>query len=93
MTMLARQIAPGGFEFEPTTNCFNYPMIGLKKSYLNTESQRGFGVFFGCSGVLATFSIRLLQSQTPEAGRRAMRGAYLGATLGMIAFLIGRFIS
>ena len=42
--------------------------------------------------VLVYFSTRLLQSQTPAAGRQAMRGAYLGATLGIIAFLIGRFI-
>jgi len=39
-------------------------------------------------GLLAFFSIRLLQSQSSETGRRAMRGAYLGATLGMMAFLI-----
>lgn len=43
-------------------------------------------------GLLVFFSIRLLKSQTPEEGRRAMRGAYLGATLGIIAFLIGRWI-
>ncbi len=43
-------------------------------------------------GLLGFFSIKLLKSQTPEAGRQAMRGAYLGATLGVIAFLIGRFI-
>jgi len=42
--------------------------------------------------LLVYFSIKLLKSQTPQAGRRAMRGAYLGATLGIIAFLIGRFI-
>jgi geranylgeranylglycerol-phosphate geranylgeranyltransferase len=42
--------------------------------------------------MLAYFSIRLWKSQTPETGRRAMRGAYLGATLGVIAFLVGRFI-
>ena len=40
---------------------------------------------------LAYFSFRLLKSQNPETGRRAMRGAYLGATLGIVAFLIGRF--
>ena len=40
--------------------------------------------------VLVFFSIRLLKSQTPEAGRQAMRGAYLGATLGVFAFLVGQ---
>ena len=43
-------------------------------------------------GWLIYFSFRLWKSQNPESGRRAMRGAYLGATLGIIAFLIGRFI-
>ena len=43
-------------------------------------------------GVLILFSIRLLKSETPEAGRKAMRGAYLGATLGIMAFLIGQFL-
>jgi geranylgeranylglycerol-phosphate geranylgeranyltransferase len=38
--------------------------------------------------VLVYFSIRLLKSQTPATGRQAMRGAYLGATLGILAFLI-----
>lgn len=43
-------------------------------------------------GVLIFFSIKLLQSQNADTGHQAMRGAYLGATLGIIAFLIGRFI-
>jgi geranylgeranylglycerol-phosphate geranylgeranyltransferase len=43
--------------------------------------------------VLVYFSIKLWRSESPVSGRRAMRGAYLGATLGIIAFLIGRFIS
>jgi geranylgeranylglycerol-phosphate geranylgeranyltransferase len=42
--------------------------------------------------LLVYFSFKLLQSQNPDAGHRAMRGAYLGATLGIIAFLVGRFI-
>jgi hypothetical protein len=42
--------------------------------------------------VLVYFSIQLLKAQTPPAGRRAMRGAYLGTTLGIVAFLIGRFL-
>jgi geranylgeranylglycerol-phosphate geranylgeranyltransferase len=42
--------------------------------------------------LLVYFSIKLLRSQNPDTGHRAMRGAYLGATLGIIAFLVGRFI-
>jgi hypothetical protein len=42
--------------------------------------------------VLVYFSFKLLKSQNPDTGHQAMRGAYLGATLGIVAFLIGRFI-
>jgi geranylgeranylglycerol-phosphate geranylgeranyltransferase len=42
--------------------------------------------------VLVYFAVRLLQSKDPDAGHRAMRGAYLGAMLGVIAFLVGQFI-
>jgi len=41
---------------------------------------------------LAVFAARLLRSQTPQEGRQAMRGAYLGATLGLIAFLLGLWV-
>jgi len=39
------------------------------------------------------FTTKLLKSQTPEEGRRSMRGIYLGALFGMLAFIIGQFIS
>lgn len=38
------------------------------------------------------FSVRLVNAQTPEAGRKAMRGIYLGATVFVIAFLVGQLI-
>jgi hypothetical protein len=34
----------------------------------------------------------LLKAQNPEKGRLAMRGIYLGATVGLIAFLSGQLI-
>jgi len=43
--------------------------------------------------VLVFFVIRLLKSQTPAAGRRAMRGLYISASLGLLAFLIGSFFA
>jgi geranylgeranylglycerol-phosphate geranylgeranyltransferase len=43
-------------------------------------------------GVLVFFSFKLWHSKTPQSGRQAMRGAYLGAMLGVIAFLVGRFM-
>jgi len=37
------------------------------------------------------FTVRLLRSQTPDSGRRSMRGIYLGALLGLLAFILGQF--
>ena len=59
-------------------------MRWLGPGYLNT--------ILITDGMLVYFGFKLWRSQTPVAGRQAMRGAYLGATLGIIAFLIGRFI-
>jgi geranylgeranylglycerol-phosphate geranylgeranyltransferase len=39
-------------------------------------------------GLILFFGYRLLTSSTPEEGRKAMRGVYLGATLGLIGFLL-----
>lgn len=38
------------------------------------------------------FTIRLLKSQTPEEGRSAMRGIYLGILLGLLVFLGIQFL-
>jgi len=43
--------------------------------------------------LLVYFSIRLLQSKDSDAGHRAMRGAYLTASLCVVAFVVGRFVS
>jgi hypothetical protein len=43
-------------------------------------------------GLLVYFSVRLIKTKIPEEGRQAMRGAYLGATLGIIAFLVGQLL-
>lgn len=42
--------------------------------------------------LIVGFTIRLLQSQTPEAGRAAMRGIYLGATFGALAAILGQVL-
>lgn len=44
-------------------------------------------------GVLVFFVIRLLKSQTPAEGRRAMRGLYISASLGLLVFLVGSFFA
>jgi geranylgeranylglycerol-phosphate geranylgeranyltransferase len=43
--------------------------------------------------LIAFFVIRLLRSQTPAAGRRAMRGLYISGSLGLLAFLIGALVA
>lgn len=40
--------------------------------------------------LVVVFTIRLLKSRTSEEGVRAMRGIYLGALVGMIAFIFGQ---
>jgi len=40
--------------------------------------------------LVVVFTIRLLKSKTSEEGVRAMRGIYLGALVGMIAFIFGQ---
>jgi len=39
------------------------------------------------------FGIRLLRSQTLKEGRWSMRGIYLGASFGLLAFLFGRLLA
>ena len=39
-------------------------------------------------GLILFFGYRLLKSTTPAEGRKAMRGVYLGATFGLIGFLL-----
>ena len=42
--------------------------------------------------LIIVFTIRLLKSVTPEEGRSSMRGIYLGALFGMLAFIVGQMI-
>jgi geranylgeranylglycerol-phosphate geranylgeranyltransferase len=42
--------------------------------------------------IIVFFSMRLLRSQTPSEGRKAMRGVYLGATLTVAAFMLGQLL-
>ncbi|MRR29788.1 prenyltransferase [bacterium] len=50
-------------------------------------------LFIGITDLLLIFfSYRLLRSKTPEEGRNAMRGVYIGATLAVVAFMLGQLI-
>jgi geranylgeranylglycerol-phosphate geranylgeranyltransferase len=41
--------------------------------------------------LIVVFTIRLVKSKTSEEGTRSMRGIYLGALVGILAFIIGQF--
>ena len=41
--------------------------------------------------VVGYFAIKLVQSQTPEEGRKIMRSIYLGPLFGLLAFIAGHF--
>jgi len=41
--------------------------------------------------LIVLFAIRLIKSKASQEGRSSMRGIYLGALVGMLAFLIGQF--
>jgi len=43
--------------------------------------------------LIASLVIKLLKSQTPAEGRWAMRGLYLTATFGLLAFWVGRLLA
>lgn len=43
-------------------------------------------------GLIVVFTARLLKSRTPQEGRKAMRVLYLGATLGLVALMVGRLL-
>ena len=50
-------------------------------------------LFIGITDLLLIFfSYRLLRSKTPGEGRNAMRGVYIGATLAVVAFMLGQLI-
>ncbi|MFT3894737.1 MAG: UbiA family prenyltransferase [Anaerolineales bacterium] len=42
--------------------------------------------------LIIIFTIRLVKSKTPREGRASMRGIYLGALVGMLAFIAGQLV-
>ena len=51
-------------------------------------------IIFSLADVVTVFStVKLLKSQTPEEGRKYMRWIYVGATIGMIAYIVAQFFA
>ncbi|HEY9076226.1 MAG TPA: UbiA family prenyltransferase [Anaerolineaceae bacterium] len=65
-------------------------LLGLLPVWIGTQGWLYLTFILATDVLIVIFSIRLLQSKTPAEGRRAMRGVYLGATLCVLAFLLGR---
>lgn len=42
--------------------------------------------------MIVFFGVKLLRSNTPDEGRRSMRGLYLCGTMGLLAFLLGSLL-
>ncbi|HSD83322.1 MAG TPA: UbiA family prenyltransferase [Anaerolineae bacterium] len=56
------------------------------------EVRLPYLLIISLTDALILFFVRsLLKSRTPAEGRRAMRGAYLSASLGLLAFLVSAF--
>jgi geranylgeranylglycerol-phosphate geranylgeranyltransferase len=50
-------------------------------------------ILIGITDVLIlVFTVRLLRSETPQQGRKAMRGIYLGALFGILAAILGQVL-
>ena len=49
-------------------------------------------MMFIMDALIVVFTIRLLKSKTSAEGVQSMRGIYLGALVGMLAFIIGQII-
>jgi geranylgeranylglycerol-phosphate geranylgeranyltransferase len=48
-------------------------------------------VFIFCADIITIFStVKLLKSQTPQEGRKYMRWIYVGATIGMVAYIVAQ---
>lgn len=57
------------------------------------ETSAGYWIPIGImDGIIAVFTVRLLKSVTPQEGRTAMRVMYISATIGLAAFVFGRFL-
>ncbi|MDO9087187.1 MAG: UbiA family prenyltransferase [Anaerolineaceae bacterium] len=47
---------------------------------------------FLMDGAIIFFTIRLMRSMTHKEGHQAMRGLYISATIGLVAFIFSRFV-
>jgi len=69
-----------------------YALLGFVPVLLGLTGASYLVIMLVNTALVVFFSVRLLRSQTPGEGRKAMRGAYLGATLCVAAFLVNQLV-
>lgn len=67
-------------------------LLSLLPALMGWMGSRYLVIILVMDAVLVYFTARLLKSENPTEGHKAMRGAYLGASLGVVAFVIGQFL-
>lgn len=69
-----------------------YALLGFVPVLMGLTRTSYLVIMLVNTALVVFFSERLLRSQTPIEGRKAMRGAYLGATLCVAAFLVNQLV-
>jgi geranylgeranylglycerol-phosphate geranylgeranyltransferase len=81
----ALRISAGAFVLVFLISFVPYFMGWLGLTYLVT---------IGVANTITLFStVKLLKSQTPAEGRKYMRFIYIGATIGMLAYILAQFLA
>jgi geranylgeranylglycerol-phosphate geranylgeranyltransferase len=81
-----------GKKFALTISCICFGMVVLLGFVPRLMGWLGTGylvVILLTDALITAFAVGLVRSRTPEAGRQCMRGIYLGALLGVMAFIAG----
>jgi geranylgeranylglycerol-phosphate geranylgeranyltransferase len=65
-------------------------LLGILPYVIGLLGKSFLGTILIMDGVIIFFSIRLLRSPDPRIGRQSMQGIYMGATIAIIAFILGQ---
>jgi geranylgeranylglycerol-phosphate geranylgeranyltransferase len=67
-------------------------LLTLLPILLGETSLAYFLPIFLMDAAIIFFTIRLMRSMTHKEGHQAMRGLYISATIGLVAFVLSRFV-
>ncbi len=65
-------------------------LLTLSLIPIGFSQAKYLAIILGTVALVGWFSVQLLRSKSADEGHRAMRGVYLGQTLIVVAFIIGR---